>query len=219
MNAKTNGIDEADDALLAEYGLAELPVTFSIQNADNSVVHEREACYLCLSGGFYGRSVHGTWYEEGSIIVTDAVPNSELQPLNRAAGIRCAKWQHNLPKTKVPIDIGDMAEAAQMLAKNPEVTNLNPLEYQQALIRVCEQIKIKRGGKDALDLPAMSPHNFTRHAANSKAPPILGAKMADMGQMTPGQTRAATMVPPGTPAGPRRASVPAGVPTPPMPSR
>lgn len=214
MNVKAN-TDDADEALLAEFNLTELPVTFTIQNADNSVVQEREACYLCLSGGFYGRSVHGTWYEEGSIIVTDAVPNSELQPLNRAAAIRVAKWLRNMPKTRVPIDIGDMAEASQMLAKNPEVQQLNPIEYQKVLLDICEQLKIKRGGREAFDLPAMSPHNFTRHAANSKAPPILGAKMADMGQVTPGQTRAATMVPAGTAPGPRKAAVPMGHVTPP----
>jgi len=94
-------------------------------------------------------------------------------------------WRESLPQDRAPIDIGDLAEASQMLAKNPDVTKLEPDDYQRALRELAMRLKIKRLGKDALDLPQMSAHNFAP-LSGSKAPPILGAKLSDMAQRGPG---------------------------------
>lgn len=66
------------------------------------------------------------------------------------------------------------------------------------------RLKLKREGRDARDLPVMG-HNFAPQSGG-KAPPILGAKMADMNQRGPGQTSAAAVIPAGHSAGARRAT-------------
>lgn len=193
-----------DIALLSLYGLAELPEVFAMRDGNN-VIQEREPCYICQADGFYGRGTHGTHHMEGEILVMEPrfVPNQHLQPLNRAAGLAYAKWLHSLPNNQVPIDIGDMAEAAQMLAKNPQVTDLPPDDYQKAVTTLAMKLKLKRDGKDARMLPNMSPHNFAPQSGGGAAP-ILGARMSDLTQRGPGFTQAA---PTGTggPAGVRRA--------------
>jgi hypothetical protein len=193
-----------DIALLSLYGLAELPEVFAMRDGNN-VIQEREPCYICQADGFYGRGTHGTWHQEGEILVMEPrfVPNQHLQPLNRAAGVAYAKWLHSLPNNQVPIDIGDMAEAAQMLAKNPQVTDLPPDDYQKAVTTLAMKLKLKRDGKDARMLPNMSPHNFAPQSGGN-SPPILGAKMSDMTQRGPGFTATGPGAPTGQ-AGVRRA--------------
>jgi hypothetical protein len=179
------GADADNEARLARYGFADLPDVFAIQNPDRSLIQERQACYQCMSDGFYGRGVTGTYYQEGDIIVAEFVPNEQMMPLNRAAALKVIAWRESLPQGKAPVDIGDMAEAAQMLAKDPRVTDLPPDDYQRAVIELATRLKIKRLGKDALELPQMSAHNFAP-VSGGKSPPILGAKLSDMAQRGPG---------------------------------
>jgi hypothetical protein len=181
---------DTDQALLAQYNLAHLPEVFAMRDGDQ-IIQERAPCYRCAADGFYGLGTAGTWYEEGSIIVLDATPNQHTEPLNRAGALRWAKWARSLPTTRAAFDIGDMAEAAQMMAKNPKVTQLDPLAYQTALIKLCEEIKIRREGKDARTLPGMSPHNFAPQSGRSSSPPILGAKVAHMAERGPGNLHGA----------------------------
>ena len=146
----------------------------------------------------------GTYYQEGDIIVAEFTPNEYMVPLNRAAALKIASWRESLPANQAPIDIGDMSEAAQMLAKDPRVTDLPPDEYQRAVTSLAARLKIKRQGKDAMELVPIA-HNFNP-APGSKAPPILGAKMSDMAQRGPGFSN----TPPAgatTQGGARRASV------------
>lgn len=209
MNQKTenrtalDGAADGDDALLAQFGLSELPDVFALRTDEGAIIQERAACYVCNADGFYGKGTHGTWYPEGSIIVTDVVPNLHMEPLNRAAAVRHARWQRSLPNNKAPIDIGDMSEAAQMLAKNPQALALDPLGWQEAVTKLASEIKLKREGRDARDLPGMG-HNFTPQSGG-KAPPILGAKMSDLTQRGPGATMAQAAGGPGGPPGVRRA--------------
>lgn len=209
MNQKTENrpsLDSAadgDEGLLAQYSLSHLPEVFALRNEDNSIIQERAACYVCNADGFYGKGTHGTWYPEGSIIVTDVVPNLHMEPLNRAAAIKHARWQSALPNNRAPIDVGDMSEAAIMLSKDPRCQQLGPGDYQKAVIRLAEELKLKREGKDARDLPAMG-HNFTPQSGG-KAPPILGAKMSDLTQRGPGATMAQAAGGVGGPPGVRRA--------------
>ena len=198
-----------DDVLLARYGLEHLPVVFAMRDGDNQIIQERDACYQCMSDGFYGRGTHGTWHQEGEILVMQIVPNEQLQPLNRAAGIAYANWLASLPHNRAAIDVGDMAEAAQMLAKNPEVTNLDPLAYQQAVIKLSEELKLRREGKDARSMPSIG-HNFAAQSGG-KAPPILGAKMSDMAQRGPGFTAATVNAPTGPGAVRRAQAAPAAL--------
>jgi len=179
------GADADNEARLARYGYADVPEVFAMQNPDRSMIQERQACYQCATEGFYGRGITGTYYQEGDIIVAEFTPNDQMVPLNRAAALKMIAWRESLPQSKAPIDIGDMSEAAQMLAKDPRVTDLPPEEYQRAVTDLATRLKIKRLGKDALDLPQMSSHNFAP-LSGSKAPPILGAKLSDMAQRGPG---------------------------------
>lgn len=218
MSDETNdkarkGADADHDALLTRYGLNELPAVFAIRDGEGRIVQEKAACYQCSTEGFYGRGMTGTFYQEGDIIVAEFTPNEYMVPLNRAAGLKVASWRESLPANQAPIDIGDMSEAAQMLAKDPRVTDLPPDEYQRAVTSLAARLKLKRQGKDAMELIPIA-HNFNP-TPGGKSPPILGAKMSDMGQRGPGFTN----TPPAgatTQGGARRASVassPLGGPT------
>lgn len=73
------------------------------------------------------------------------------------------------------------------------------------------RLKLRREGKDARELPAMG-HNFAP-VSGGKAPPLLGAKMSDMTQRAPGETRTAAVIPSGA-AGSRLAHSSLGGPPP-----
>ena len=192
MNDKSNdkgareGADADNEARLARHGFADLPVVFAIRGADGRIEQEKLPVYECLSPIFEGRSMTGTLYQEGDIIVSEGIPNEQKRPLNRAAALKYIDWMESLPASQAPIDIGDMAEAARMLARDPRTEALAPDDHQRALIALATKLKIKRQGKDALELPQIA-HNFNP-APGGKAPPILGAKLSDMGARAPGFT-------------------------------
>lgn len=204
----------ADVELLAGTEFEHLPEMFAMRHDDGSIVQEREPCYLVRSDCFLGSGREATLYEESSIVVTRAVPNMHMEPLNRAAALSYVRWLQRLPEHRAPIDVGDMAEAAQMLAADPEVLKLNRVEWQQAVVKLATALKLKREGLEARDLPPIG-HNFVR-GARTQAPPILGAKLADMSQRLPGETRFATAIPAHSPGptvrrgGPQPMNMPAG---------
>jgi hypothetical protein len=183
----------ADAELLAGTEFEVLPEVFAMRHDDNSIVQERDPCYLCRADCFLGSGREVTLYEESSVVVTGAVPNMHMEPLNRAAAIMYVKWLRRLPEHRAPIDVGDMAEAAQMLAADPEHTKLNKIEWQRAVVDLATKLKLRREGLEARDLPPIG-HNFVR-GPRTQAPPILGAKLADMSQRLPGETRFATAIP------------------------
>ncbi len=195
-------------------GYERLPEVFAMRQDDGSIVQETEPCYICRADCFLGSGRDVTLYEESSIVVTGAVPNIHMEPLNRAAAINYVKWQRRLPETRAPIDVGDMAEAAQMLAADPEALKLNKLHWQQAVVKLAGELRLRREGAEARELPPIG-HNFAR-GARIQAPPILGAKLADMSQNLPGQTRFAAAIPAFSPgpltrrAGPAPMNMPAG---------
>lgn len=199
------------DALLAKCGLDDLPEVFAMRDVDNRILQEREPCYQLLADCFLGQGLHGTHYMEGATVVCDTPPNQHMQPLNRAAAINYALWLESLPRNRAFIDIGDMSEAAHMLAKDPDVTKLPPTDYQNAVVRLAEELKLRREGKDARSIPGMQ-HNFAPQSGG-KSPPMLGAKMSDLSQLGPGMTRnLAAVTGPG--AGVRKAAAPLGGPPP-----
>lgn len=203
MSDKRNGTPELADPL-AGTEFEGLPEMFAMRQDDGSIVQERNPCYICRADCFLGNFREATLFEESSIVVTGAVPNQHMEPLNRAAAINYVKWLRRLPEHRAPIDVGDMAEAAQMLAVDPDHTKLNKLEWQRAVVKLATELKIRREGLEAKDLPPLG-HNFAR-GTRTQAPPILGAKMADMSQRLPGETRFATAIPAHSqPPGTRRA--------------
>lgn len=210
MNTKqidTGARADGEAALLAQFGFSELPVMFAMREPGGTVIQEKEPCYQCMADGFYGRHRGGTWYEEGSIIVLDTVPNHQLQPLNRAAALKWAKWAGSLPQHKAAIDVGDMSEAAQMLAKNPDVLKLDPEKWQEAVVKLAVSLKVRREGGASPTLPGLA-HNFAPQSGRSTTVPILGAKIAEGAQRGPGgvqQTLSAAEV---TAGGARRAASP-----------
>ncbi|MET4341948.1 hypothetical protein [Bradyrhizobium sp. RT9a] len=200
-----------DKGLLAKYGLDDLDPVFAMRDG-NEIIREKEPCYECLAEGFYGNGMHGTWYQEGATIVLSTTPNEQLRPLNRAAGINYANWLESLPQNRTYIDIGDMSEAAVILAKDPRVAQMSQAQAQRATIAVAEGLKLKRD-PHARDLRAADINRNFAPASGGKSPPMLGAKMSDLSQMGPGMTRGmATVTGPG--AGVRKASNPLGGPPP-----
>jgi len=213
MNAK---LDREDRDPLAGTQFSHLPEVFAMRDDDGSpngrIFQEREPCYECLSAGFYGGGVQGTYYPEGSIVVGHLPPNDQLMPLNRAAALRYIAWQESLPVDKVQLVSGDLLEAATMLDGQPEYAKLSKEDKQRAIRKLAIELKARREGVNGLNLalPEMG-HNFVK-AGQGKAPPILGAKVSDMGQRMPGETRIATSIPGGH-AGPsvrRGAAAPMG---------
>ena len=171
-----------------------LPEVFAMRNDDGSVIQEREPTYLCRADCFLGTGREATLYEESSIVVTREKPNEHMEPLNRGAAIARLAWYASLPQDKVVISIEDMAEAATMCAADPEWAKLNKLDKTKAARKLAIEIKARREGVEARDLPPIG-HNFARSPGRSVAPPLLGAKMADLGARMPGETRFATAVP------------------------
>src|SRR6185437_16812140 len=114
----SGGVAIDDKALLTKYGFDDLEPVFAMRDIDGQILKEKEPCYQLQAEGFYGRGLHGTWYQEGAVIVTPDVPNQHMKPLNRAAGVNYAKWLETLPQNKVTIEIGDMSEAAVILSKD-----------------------------------------------------------------------------------------------------
>jgi hypothetical protein len=201
-----------DKALLAKYELDDLEVVFAMRDTGGEIIREKEPCYECLAEGFYGSGMHGTWYQEGATIVLSTTPNEQLRPLNRAAGIAYASWLESLPQNRTYIDIGDMSEAAVILAKDPRVALMSQAQAQRCTIAVAEGLKLKRD-PHARDLRASDINRNFAPASGGKAPPMLNAKMSDLSQIGPGMTRnVATVTGPG--AGVRRAANPLGGPPP-----
>jgi hypothetical protein len=193
---------ENENSLLEQHGFFDLPEVFAMSGEDGIIIQERSACYQCRADGFYGRGVHGTLYLEGDVIVSDIIPNEHMAPLNRAAGLNYARWVESLPRNRVQIDVGDMSEAAMMLAKDPQAMLLPSHQHQSAVIKLAEELKLRREGKDARILPGMG-HNFAPQSGSAAQAPILGAKMSSMNQRGPGDTRSSAAIPGGT-AGARR---------------
>lgn len=183
--------ERADPLVGTEF--ARLPETFAMRT-EEGIVQESEPCYLCRADCFLGSGMQGTCYTEGSIVVTLAPPNIQMEPLNRAAALKFVAWQSRLPNHKYALDIGDMSEAAQVLGKNPEVLKLDSIQWQEAVTQLAIKLKQKREGAEARDLPPIG-HNFTQMSPNRQAPPILGAKMSAQSQRLPGETRLATAIP------------------------
>jgi len=189
-NRKRNNGD-ADP--LAGSGYENLPECFAMQQDDRSIVQEREPTYYIASDCFLGIGREATLYEESAIVVTSVVPNEHMQPLNRAAAIAVVRMLERLPASAAPIDIGDMAEAAQLLGSDPEVLKLNRIEWQRAVVRMASELKLRREGREAREIPPIG-HNFTR-GPRTAAPPLLNAKLAEMSQRLPGETRFAAAMP------------------------
>lgn len=206
--ATADAQDDGVDTRLMQYGFQDLPDVFAMRDDNGQIIQERAPTYQCRADGFYGQGRDGTHFVEGAIVVTDIVPNEHLEPLNRAGAIKYVNWLCSLPGNRAPIDIGDMSEAAHMLAKDPQVTALSPVAYQAAVIKLAEELKLKREGKDARTLPNIG-HNF-KSASGGNAPPILGAKTSDMAQRRPGETRIPDGIPAGHVAGTRRGSTALG---------
>lgn len=214
MNDKSTTKPQELSDPLADTAFSALPDVFAMRDGA-TIIQEREPCYECQADCFLGAGVTGTRYDEGSIVVTRVVPNIHMQPLNRAAALNYVKWIERLPEYRTPIDAGDMAEAAQMLAADAQ--SMNKLQWQSAVTKLAVEIKLRREGKEARDLPGIG-HNFAHQPNRGSVPPILGAKMSDMAQRLPGETRLATAMPTGpqTPPNVRRG---AAAPLAGMPSR
>lgn len=201
-----------DKALLAKYQLDDLEPVFAMRDTGGEIIREKDPCYECLAEGFYGNGMHATWYQEGATIVMAGVPNEQLRPLNRAAGIAYATWLESLPQNRTYIDIGDMSEAAVILAKDPRVALMSQAQAQRATIAVAEGLKLKRD-PNARDLRAADINRNFAPSSGGKAPPMLNAKMSDLSTIGPGMTRnVATVTGPG--AGVRKAANPMGGPPP-----
>lgn len=213
VTAAGAGIALDAKALLAKYGFSHMEKTFSMQDpATGEILQEQDPCYQLLADGFYGQGMHATFFMEGATIVIHSPPNQHMKPLNRAAAINYCKWMESLPVNQTYIDIGDMAEAAAVLAKDPRVKEMSPTQAQRATILVAEGLRLKREGKTAMDLRAGDiSRNFAPSSGGNKAP-LLNAKMSDLSQMSPGMTRTQQTAPtgPGAAPGARRAGSPLG---------
>jgi hypothetical protein len=174
------------EEIIAAFG--DLPEVFIHRNDDGTIEQVKEPCYNLLAPGFYGIGQDGTFYDEGEIIRTNACPNYHMQPLNQAAGKKIVAWLESLPTTNVMINIEDMVEASQMLAKDPRITTMTTEEVQSAAIKLAMALKSKREGNGGLSLPPVNGPTLFSRAGASKAPPMLATRFVDPAMRGPGQT-------------------------------
>lgn len=184
-----------DAEVLAGTGYEGLPECFALQQDDRSYIQEREPCYHIREDCFLGEGRYATLYEQDAIVVHLGPPNQCMEPLNRAAAVRYVKWASGLPDQQAPIDIGDLAQAAQTLGKDPEFLKLNKREWEAAVVKYASELKYARSGpRERYEILPASPHNFTR-GVRGVAPPILGGRISELGERLPGPTRMAEAVP------------------------
>lgn len=186
MNDKPKQPD--DDEMLESFGLAHLPQMFAMRDGNN-VIQESAPCYQCRGEVVLGEGKGLTWYEEGTILVVHSTPNDLMEPLNRAAALNWVRWQVSLPIQGADVGVDDIAEAAHTLAKNPKSMELDQFAWNKAVSDLAYKMKMKRLGKDARTLPHLGSHNFAPQSGGN-APPLVGAKVADMAQRGPGSLHA-----------------------------
>ena len=166
----------------------DLPEAFAIRNPDNTILQITKPCYSLLAPGFYGAHNQGTFYDEGEIIQTDQTPNYHMQPLNKAAARKMSDWLDSLPTAGVSINIDDLAEAAVMIANNPELAKMSKDEISQATQKIAVALKKKRDGTSGMVLPPMAGPSIHTVGQGQKAPPMGATRYLDPELRGPGQT-------------------------------
>lgn len=158
----------------------DLPDTFDIRNADGTISRVKEPCYNLLEPGFYG----DTWYDEGEVVLLTICPNHGMQPLNRAAGERFAKWLRALPAEGARITVEDMTQAALMLAKDPKFGDMADRERALAVQRLAITLRDKRD--EQLNGGTFVPPQIGRAAPRSSAPAMPNMRFTDPSMRGPG---------------------------------
>lgn len=165
---------ETDAEILAGTGYEHLPQVY-VHMTPQGTVQVQEPYWVVTAQTFLGVGREATLLEEGTELVFTGTPNGALAPKNRAAAIMHCKWRNSLPAAGVPIEIGDMAEAAQTLGADPDVLKLNKISWGKAVAELAVELRRQREGKDYREVPAIG-HNFAN--PSSSVAPILGGRVA-----------------------------------------
>ena len=175
----------AEATIESEY-VAQFPEFHTVQDPETGLLSQvREACYQIVSECYIGDTI---WFP-GEPIATGLTPNSEMQPLNKAAARNFEAWQNSLPDNgKEAITIEESVEAAMMLRNHPDVEKLSHDQAAAAVLQFARELKKKRGavlgaGRGNLALPQVD----ARRVTGSAAPPMPNAvfKAAQHGMATP----------------------------------
>jgi hypothetical protein len=112
---------------------SQLPVAYhSEEGAITAPVYRAAApCYL-----------GDTLWEEGEVIITELVPNGQMEPLNKAAGDRFDAWTSSLPLNGSNLREGDIIEAANML--RADAGSMSSDDFNRAIIKLALSLKAKR---------------------------------------------------------------------------
>lgn len=132
-----------------------------------------EPAYRLLVACFFDE----TYWQDGEVLVTDLTPNHHMEPLNRAADERIAKWLGSLPGGAAgsPVSMEDMMEAAMMLRPREGEPELSTEAFQTAVVSLAIKLKEKRQGKQGSVIPGVRPANA------SNAPPMPNAQFNERG--------------------------------------
>lgn len=98
-----------------------------------------------------------TLIEPGEHFTTDAVPNDQWLPLNRAAGERYDAWKASLPSTGQGVTQMDISEAAYMMRPREGEPELPHIQWHAAVLQLAARLAEKRsGGGMRVPQPAMA---------------------------------------------------------------
>jgi hypothetical protein len=117
-----------------------------------------------------------TMIEAGEVFVTEATPNHQWLPLNRAAGERYDAWLNSLPGMTKNLTLEEISEAAQAMRPREGEPQLAHNDWWAAVMRHAQAMRDKR--------QTVMPH--VPHPAHALRPG--GAQKPVMPYMTAGAT-------------------------------
>ena len=133
------------------------------------------ACQIIMTSAETG--VTGpTMIEAGEVFVTEATPNHQWLPLNRAAGERYDAWLNSLPGMTKNLTLEEISEAAQAMRPREGEPQLAHSDWWAAVMRYAQAMRDKR--------QTVMPH--VPHPAHALRPG--GAQKPVMPYMTAGPT-------------------------------
>jgi hypothetical protein len=113
--------------------------------------------YLLLADCFLGRpGGPPAYWEAGTELETDLVPNEHMKPLNRAAGIAFANWEASLPPPASAVTPDELMEAANILMKSrkPEDPEIPYEIWRGTVYQLAMDLKTRRGGRAPVPPPS-----------------------------------------------------------------
>jgi hypothetical protein len=164
------------------YGLPQFYIADGGARIERPVYLLEGDCFLGRPGG------PPSYWEAGTELETDVIPNDNMRPLNRAAAIKYNEWKQSLPPEASACTPDELLEAGNILMRSrkpddPEI----PFEIWRASVyQLAMELKIRRDGR----LPPSMPKSqqFVTPANGRPPPPMSAGDFKDMTHRDPNAT-------------------------------